>query len=195
MNNPKNEYGLSLRQMVSSNGDIMRLKVSWGPQIRMNFGILQRPVSTWSKHVSIAMVVIHRARSVTTNQNRCTCAQAGSDKWLSWRTSCRNSVSWNAWATNETLRADCKPTTPACNLGRIKLMTSCVTELLNGSQSGALLCHLLLVEPNDWHAEVTHPDIDIKLSHRLLSRILLQVWRGVCCAHATAVTDLLVYDK
>ncbi len=65
-------------------------------------------------------------------------------------------------------------------------------ELLNGSQSGALLCQLLLVEPNDWHAEVTHPDIDIKLSHQSLpSRFLLQVWRGVCCAHATAVTDIM----
>ena len=58
--------------------DIVRLKLSWGPQIRINFGILQRPRSTWSKHrvwLSTAMVVIHRAGSVTTRQNRCTCGQ------------------------------------------------------------------------------------------------------------------------
>ena len=43
------------------------------------------------------------------------------------------SVSWTAWATSENHGADCKPATPACTLGYIKLMTSCVTELLNGS--------------------------------------------------------------
>ena len=35
--------------------------------------------------------------------------------------------------TNENLRAGCNPATPTWNLGHIKLMTSCVTVLLNDS--------------------------------------------------------------
>ena len=120
MNNPENEYGLSLWQMVwiwHHAFEAFLRSVLQGMiclQIRISCGIFQRPVSRWSKHrvwVSVLLwwsfteqglwpqgrtdAFVHRQA-----------ATFHTFKWLSRRTSCHKSVRWNAWAMMARLIAE-----------------------------------------------------------------------------------------